>query len=69
MRKFIWAVGIVVLAAVYEFVALSSDLWEWSEILFQISENKFALVSLVWFIGFTMGHALAPHVSRFRKKK
>ena len=68
MKKWIGAAAIVALAAAYEFVALEFGLWEWSEVLFRISENKFALVSLVWFIGLLMGHALAPHRGRFRKR-
>ena len=68
MKKWVFALLIVAAAAAYEFIALQTDMWEWSEILWRISEHKFALVILVWFIGFTMGHALAPHVSRFRRK-
>lgn len=64
-KRWRWAAAIVALAAGYEFYA---DVWEWSEILFRISEVKFALVLVSWFIGFVMGHALAPHVSRFTRR-
>ena len=55
------AIAIVIAALIYEIVAIvSKKLPTWSQILFAISENKFALVLLSWFIGFVMGHALAP---------
>lgn len=67
MKKFVYALVILALAGLYEFIALKTDMWEWSEILYRISEIKFALVLVSWFIGYVMGHALAPHVSRFKK--
>lgn len=65
MKQWIGAAVIAGAALVYEFVALKFDLWEWSEILFRISENKFAYGALMLFVGYTLGHAMAPHVSRF----
>ena len=65
IRSWIWAAIIMAAAVVYEFVALrSDDLWEWSEILSRISDNKFAYGAMMFFIGYTLGHVV-PHVSRF----
>ena len=66
MIAWIFAAIIAAQAVVYEFVALRSEnLWEWSEILSRISDNKFAFGITVLFIGYTLGHAMAPHTSRF----
>ncbi len=54
----------------WEFYALSQDdVWEWSELLNRITQAPFALVAVSWFVGFVMGHAMAPHKSRFTDKK
>jgi len=66
MKAWIGAAVIAAAAVAYEFIALrSDDMWEWSEILFRISENKFAFGAVTLFIGYTLGHAMAPHTSRF----
>lgn len=77
MKAWVGAAALVALAAGYQVYALSRrdgwdlseppDVWEWSEILFRMSERKFVLVSLSWFVGCVMGHSLAPHESRFRR--
>lgn len=68
MKAWIGAALIVAAAVAYEFVALANDdIWEWSEILNRAADYPFALVAVSWFIGFTMGHAMAPHVSRFAR--
>ncbi len=76
MKAWVGAAVLVAAAAGYELYAISKrdgwdepetpDVWEWSEILFRISESKFCLVSLSWFTGCVMGHALAPHQSKHR---
>lgn len=56
-------VGLVLIAIAvgWEFYAVAQDgIWTWSELLNEIAGNQFALVLVSWFIGFVMGHALAP---------
>lgn len=70
MRRWIGAAVIVALAVGYEFYALGHPgMWVWSEIMSQISDSKFGLTLVSWFIGFVMGHALAPHYSKFKGAK
>ncbi len=56
----IWGILLIAAFTAELLGAAHDDIWTLSELLSLIAENRFVLVLVSWFVGFVMGHALAP---------